>query len=526
MLANAPDEDDGFALITLSPPPVTEGRTPRDVTFVVDVSGSMSGAKIEQARAAGRQLLATLDARDRFRIIDFSTDVRSFRDGFVLASAANVRAGVTYLNALEAEGSTNIAGALRAALNDGERGTGNGDRDHGDEADDAEASALTARPSPLARLPLVLFVTDGEPTVGERDPQTIAAAAARARGRARIFTFGVGADVNVSLVEQLALEGRGTAHFVKPEESVERAVAIVATQLATPVVTDLTVRVECADTDNACVRLSKVMPGQPMDLFAGQDAVVLSRYSGSGAATLLFAGRSVRGPVRWSQRVSFPSRSRANGFIPRLWATRRVGWLSAQKRRGDGSSEVDAEIRELGERYGIPTEFTSYFVKEPGMVVTGNTRRADASRGVVGGFTARPVAPTSVSAPREEAFKRAKASQSQRDVSSLSAADALDASAESAQGAAGGTRRVGSRVMTRVNETWVDSGHRTGVRTVRVRAYSDAWFAIIAKVPELGPVLAIGDRVIVAGRTLSIEVASDGAETLGSAELASIAAGW
>ena len=117
LLTSAPGEDDGFALITLSPPPLGGGRTPRDVTFVVDVSGSMSGVKIEQARAAGRQLLGTLDPSDRFRIIDFSTDVRSFRDGFVFASAANVRAGVKYVNELEAEGSTNIAGALRAALN-------------------------------------------------------------------------------------------------------------------------------------------------------------------------------------------------------------------------------------------------------------------------------------------------------------------------------------------------------------------------------------------------------------------------
>lgn len=528
MLANAPGDGDGFALITLSPPPATEGRTPRDVTFVVDVSGSMSGAKIEQARAAGRQLLATLDSRDRFRIIDFSTDVRSFRNGFVFASAANVRAGVKYLNALEAEGSTNIAGALRAAL--GGAGTGDWGQGTGDDSDSGELSPspLTPHPSPLGRLPLVLFVTDGEPTVGERDPHAIAAAAAKARGRARIFTFGVGADVNVSLVEQLALEGRGTAHFVKPEESVERAVSIVAAQLATPVVTDLTVRVECPDSDNACVRLSKGMPGKPIDLFAGQDAVVLSRYSGSGAATLLFAGRSVRGPVRWSQRVSFPSRSRANAFIPRLWATRRVGWLSAEKRRGDGSSEVDAEIRELGERYGIPTEFTSYFVKEPGMVVTGNTRRRSATGGVAGGFgAAPPTAPMSATAPaREEAFRQAKASQLQRDVASLSAVDAIEASAESSQAAAGGTQRVGGRVFTRDNETWVDGGHRADARIVRIRAYSDAWFAIIARIPELGPALAIGDRVIVAGRTLSIEIAPNGAATLGSAELASIAAGW
>lgn len=530
MLAHAPDEADGFALITLSPPPVSGSRTPRDVTFVVDVSGSMSGAKIEQARAAGRQLLATLDARDRFRIIDFSTDVRTFRAGFVFATAANVRAGVRYLNALEAEGSTNIAGALRAAL---EQADGVPERrewaPEGGDGSDETALVLspdTRSPSRLGRLPLVLFVTDGEPTVGERDPGAIAAAAARSRGRARIFTFGLGSDVNVTLVEQLALEGRGTAHFVKPGESVERAVSVVASRLAMPVVTDLTVRVDCTDSE-VCVRLSRVMPGQPIDLFAGQDAVVLSRYSGGGAATLRFTGESVRGPVRWSQRVSFPSRSRSNAFVARLWATRRVGWLSAEKRRNGGSSEVDSEIRELGERYGIPTEFTSYFVREPGMVVTGDLRRGDRGAGVAIGGGAAPASAPPAALMRERAFKEASASQSQRDAVSLSAADALDTPADPAHAAgAVATRRAGGRVFARRNNAWVDNGHRADARTVRVRAYSDAYFALVARIPELGPMLALGDRVIVAGRTLSIEVTPDGAETLGGAELASIAAGW
>src|SRR3954467_6450948 len=142
LLANAPGNDDGFALITLSPPAVRPRAVPRDVTFVIDVSGSMSGQKIEQARSAGKQLLQTLSPMDRFRLIDFSSDVRTFRDDFSTATRENLRAAERYLDQLDAQGSTNISGAL-------------------DEA-------LSSRVQP-GRLPIVLFLTDGQPTVGERD---------------------------------------------------------------------------------------------------------------------------------------------------------------------------------------------------------------------------------------------------------------------------------------------------------------------------------------------------------------------
>ena len=202
MLPYAPGNEDAFALITVSPPAQRpEDATPRDVTLVLDISGSMSGRKIEQARAAGHQLLGTLRTTDRFRLIDFSSDVHTFRDDFVNATPQNVRDATRYLDALEANGSTNIEGALREAL----------------------------RPEPTrGRLPLILFVTDGEPTIGDRNPDHLAALASDANAHAsvtrRIFTFGLGSDVNVSLLDQLALDGRGTSQFVRPDESVERMV--------------------------------------------------------------------------------------------------------------------------------------------------------------------------------------------------------------------------------------------------------------------------------------------------------------
>ena len=484
VLTYAPAREDGFALITLSPPAIAPRVTDRDVTLVLDVSGSMSGVKIKQARAAGLQLLTTLGPSDRFRLIDFSTDVRTFRDEFAYATAENVRAASRYLESLDASGSTNISGALEEAL----------------------------RPSVTAgRMGLVLFVTDGEPTVGERDPEAIAARVSSLRGSRRIFSFGVGADLNVTLVERLALEGRGTAQFVRPNESVERAVSIVASRLTSPVVTDMRVYADG-------VRLLKTHPSQPSDIFAGQDFVMLARYDNSGSTRLRFEGRTASGPVQWTSRVVFPSSSRENSFIARLWATQRIGFLSAEKRRNGGSSEVDDEIRQLGEQYGIPTEFSSYLVVEPGMDPRrqlGNATLHMDQAVVTGAAAAAPSA-------KAGSFEAARASAAQRSAITLSAVDEASGLAKDDKS----VRREGNKLFTLRDSVWTDTGLKDSMQRVRVRAYSTAYFRILELLPELREPLALGDRVIVAGRSIAIEIAPTGVETLTDRELSDLQSKW
>src|ERR1041385_4598327 len=137
-------------------------------------------------------------------------------------------------------------------------------------------------------------------------------------------------------------------------------VGIVANRLVGPVLTDVRVHVEGND-----LRLSRMLPGESSDIFADRDLSLVARYTGHGRARVVVEGRRGTTPVTWTSTVEFPDRERENSFVARLWATQRVGYLSAEKRRNGGSSELDAEIRALGERYGIPTEFTSYLVQEP-----------------------------------------------------------------------------------------------------------------------------------------------------------------
>jgi Ca-activated chloride channel family protein len=500
MLPYAERGEQGFALITVTPPSdLARNRAPRDVTFVIDVSGSMSGRKLEQAKAAGRRLLQTLSEQDRFRLIDFSTDVHTFRDDYVFATQANLSSALRYLDNLDARGSTNISGALDEALR-GSRSS----------FDDARESA---------RLPLVLFMTDGAPTVGDRDPATIAARAARLRGDARVFTFGLGADVNVALIEQLALEGRGTAHFVRPEENVERTVELVAPRLRQPLLTDGRVSV---DGDN--VRLSRMYPSSQADVFAGQDLVLLARYEGSGNARVVVTGRAAGSSdrtIRWTREVSFPREERDNAFVPRLWATQRIGWLSAEKRRNGSSPEIDDEIRRLGERFGIPTEFTSYLVQEPGMVANQDRlRRRDVpfdQAGSAGGRGA--MAPSAAPAPTV-VFEQARKASAQREARSMAAADAAVSEQVS-----GEVRRAGTRMFVRDGDRWVDSRLKSELQVYKVKAYSRTYFALLEQIPELREAFAVADHVLVAGKSAAIEVVDDAAD-LTDSDIRKLVTSW
>jgi Ca-activated chloride channel family protein len=490
VLAHRPDPDSGgFALITVTPPPATARAIPRDLTFVVDVSGSMRGQKLDQAKAAGRRLLASLHPGDRFRLVDFSTDVREFRDGFVAATPENLRAATAYLDGLVAEGSTNISGALDAALDGG-----------------------TVR----GHLPLVVFVTDGEPTVGERNADAIAALAARRRGESRVFTVGVGTGVNAALVEQLAVEGHGTAHFVRNDESVERAISLLASRLSMPVLTE--VRIAARG-----VRLRQAQPAFPVDIFAGQDLVVLARYDGSGVARVTVEGRGAAGPVTWSTTASFPVRERANAFIPRLWAAQRLGWLAAEKRKAGATPELDAEIASLGARYGIPTEFSSYLVLEPGardIARRGDVLTASAGVPMPGALKAAANGGNQSAGPpaAEARFESARQAAARRDTRSLADLDAASLPA--------GTRLVGNRRFRERNGVWTDLGYTDSVRVVNVKAYSPLYFELADRLPGMRDILALGDAILACGRTVAIEVGTTGLERMSEGELAVLQLAW
>jgi hypothetical protein len=190
--------------------------------------------------------------------------------------------------------------------------------------------------------------------------------------------------------------------------------------------------------------------------------------------------------------------------------------LSAERRLHGASPEVDEEIRTLGERYGIPTEFTSYLVLEPQMRL----------RAANGGAApaAMPVADA-----RGQRFEAAKAASAQRMVSSVAAMDSMSVAAAPAaerRDAAVSVRRIDARTFTLRDGVWIDQRHRAATPTTKIKAFSKAYFDLVAALPELRPAFALGTRVIVVGRARAIELSDDGVETLSASAMAALVKEW
>ncbi len=498
--ARADDRGERHALVIVSPPRETPRPMPRDITLVLDVSGSMRGRKMTQAIAAGHALLETLRTGDRFRLIAFADDVEAHAPELVAVTSSSLRAAKRWLDDLDARGGTNIGDALRTALRRSDT------RDlHG------------------TRLPLVLLVTDGQPTTGLRAAAILDSTPVW-RGDTRVFTFGVGADVDASLVEQLALGGRGAAHFVRPEESVERAVSLVAQRLAAPLLADVRVTVDGG-------QMRQLYAPHGADLMAGQELVFLARYTGAASGRVRVTGISDGVTRTMHAPYTFAARDTMNGFVPRLWAVQRVAALDAERRRHGASAELDAELRALGERYGVPTPLTSYLVLEP----SADRRRDGAPMPVApsarGGTGAKVAAPAPAPMPQSMAFESARRAAEQRSVVTMSAADAMLAADDAAPGTSGRTRVVKGTVFDLVDSTWTDRRLITDRAwrpevTVRVRPFSPAWLAVARTLPSLREPLALGDRVRVRGARALVEVAPDGVEQLDAAVLDRLAARW
>lgn len=475
VLAHAPRGEDGFVLLLLAPPAGSrEAAAGRDLTLVVDVSGSMSGQKMEQARAALRQALGALNPRDRFRVITFSNGVRSFRDGFAAATPETVAEARRFVDGLVATGGTNLAGAIETAL--GERG-------------DNE------------RRGVIVLLTDGLPSVGEMQPDRIAATAAGRIGTTRVFTVGIGHDVNTYLLDRLAVEGRGSATYVPPGADVETAVGGILTKLSHPALVDLRIV-------DAPVRFAELAPGTLPDLFYGEELVVLARYQGQGDGPVVIEGTRNGRRERFSLAGRFPRQDDRNEFIPPLWAARRVGELTRQIRLEGRNPELISRIRDLGLRYGILTEYTSYLVLEPGALAD---RRPDA---------APPAGATRAGQMTgERAFNQARASAAMGAAKSLRDAE-LEASfrleeAVVTGGFAGGaaapaTKRAGGRVFALRGDVWTDLAHRDSLPVTTILPFSRAYFALLRARPALRHALTAGAPIIVAGRRASLKVADGG----------------
>jgi len=497
VITHAPAGEDGYFLLYVTPPELSETqRIGRDLTLVVDVSGSMSGPKLVQAKAALHQVLGTLTLRDRFRLISFSSGVHAFRDGFTVADAAALDAARAWTSALVADGGTNIEGALQEALR-----TTRGDEARGD------------------NLRLLVFLTDGVPSVGQTQPERLAALAAQQAATTRVFTIGIGPDVNTYLLERMAQDGRGSADFVPPDGNVEQTVGSLARKLRAPALVDLQVV-------SSPARIVSLEPMRLPDLFAGQELVVLGRYQGSGTGPLVIEGRRDGQRVRVSTTVEFAARDDDHEYVSTLWAARRIGALTRTMRLEGSTPARIEEIRALALRHGIVTEYTAYLVQEPVIMSAQTLAGGNLRRGGPGGTAL--AAPSIAAAPPASAqtgvgaFQVAQTSADYASANSASEArkfsERAQARSESAMSKETRERVIGGRRFAPHGTGWSDVNQRAQ-RIVTVEAFSPAYFAVLKAMPELRDAIALGDDVLVAGTRVSVRIHRTGQTTMAGSDL-------
>ncbi len=483
LATHGPAGEDGYFMLTLSPGEARGTALPRDITAVVDVSGSMSGEKLDQAKAALRQLISSLAERDRFRLVAFSNRVRVHRSEWTRVNGTDIRDAREWIENLSADGGTNIEGALTEAfrLESGE-----------------------------GRIPMVIFLTDGLPSVGEDNPERLAAQAEDARGDSRVFAFGVGYDVNTYLLDRLSDAGRGATQYVAPGADVEEAIGQLAAKIQHPVLADL----HLARTP---VELVEVYPERLPDLFAGEELVIFGRFeqlTRDSDGELVVAGHRNNSTERYSAEVQFLAHSETNDFIPRLWASRKLGYLTQSVRLNGPNDELIDEIRETALRYGLLSEYTSYLVQEPQAIAVGGSRR----RGPfpVGGVQATnaPAATPIRQSSGANAVMAAEEARARRDVST--AFDLDEADKMGLAGRAGGpnARHVAGRLFIEIEGLWTDMAHHDSVSVVGVEQFSEAYFKVLERIPELEHYVKEFGQVLVAGKEVSIKIGDEGEERL------------
>ncbi|MCC6875874.1 MAG: VWA domain-containing protein [Sandaracinaceae bacterium] len=521
LLTHRPPGEDGYFLAMIAPrSEVTEREiAAKEVVFVFDTSGSMAGDKIARARTALDYMLARLSPSDRFQLVRFSTDVEAFfdRELSVPATPENVARARWFANHFVPAGGTAIHPALQLAL----------------------------RSPPRADLPrIVVFLTDGMPTVGETDIVRIIEDTARSARATRLYAFGVGDDVNTSVLDALAPRTGGAGDYFRDGAELEQRMSAFYDRIAYPLLTDLALSFPG-------LAVYDVYPRDLGHLYRGGQLLVTGRYRGQGESQLRLEGRVAHERDRraFVFPVAFPPAEPRNEFLPRIWATRKIGFLLDAIRLQGESAELRDEVVQLAQRFGIVTPYTSYLVVEDPSILPPVLARAPSpaprlpepeesppSAGSGGGGGAQTEmdaardfhsfeqaimpapapdrapppransggggggggpAATSVRPPAPRLALPAPAGGQGEEGRRLARRLREMREAERSSSVPSATRFVAGRAFRSVQGAWVDGRYRREMSILRIRTNGDAYFQLLRDRPELRAALALGERVVV-----------------------------
>lgn len=467
---------DGYFMLSASPSIQINKNNieSKDITFILDVSGSMSGEKIEQAKKALLYCVNNLNAGDHFNIIRFSTEAYSLFKSLEKADKHNINQAKSFINDLQAIGGTNIEEAFNLAFKNYKES----ERPH-----------------------FVVFLTDGKPTIGEmNDDNLIKRILNSNKTNSRIFTFGIGNEINTHLLDKLTDATKAWRSYVSDEEDIEIKVSNFYDKIQSPVLSNLKL-----DFEN--VEVYQSYPKDLPDLFKGSNLLVFGRFKGSGNVKVILTGKLNGQRKEFSLNKKLLNNDDEYNFIPPLWASRRIGHLLDLIRLNGENKELIDEVTSLAREHGIITPYTSYLIMEDEEIRIRSGRLVD-------GLQTLPPRPE-LKKENEADYFRMKDKSGRGSVEVSEEFQGLNSASNIKQTQQGNERlsytdsegnkrnltqqvkNVLGRAVYQQNKFWVDSElqKRETKNKKRIHFNSEEYYKLLNKEPETAQFLALGQNV-------------------------------
>ena len=468
---------DGYFLLTASPSFIIDDEQidPKDIVFVLDVSGSMVGDKLSQAKKSLLYCVNNLNKNDAFDIVRFSTEAYSLFGKVETADGTNINRAEKFINDLKAVGGTNIEEALNLALKE---------------------------KSNRNRTKIIVFITDGKPTIGETSDERLLKNIAKINSQnTRIFTFGIGNDLNTYLLDKITEQTKAYRTYISENEDIEIKISGFYDKVQSPVLTNLTLLV------GGNIKTFQTYPNNLPDLFKGSIVTIFGRYSGSGSSKITLSGNIKDEKKSFYLNADFTKNNDEYNFIPPLWASRRIGYLLDQIRLNGEDKELVDEITQLAREHGIVTPYTSYLIMEDEEI---RIRRNE----LVDDFQTLPPAPElrRESAADYNAMKQKSGNKSvtaSEEVQGLNYAGNI---ADTKQGSVRmnykdvngnemnltqQVRNIQGRAVYQSGKFWIDSGlqNQSVKNKKRIQFNSKEYFQLLKDKPDTSQFLSLGQNV-------------------------------
>ena len=467
---------DGYFMLSASPSIQINKNNieSKDITFILDVSGSMSGEKIEQAKKALLYCVNNLNTGDHFNIIRFSTEAYSLFKSLEKADNQNINQAKNFINDLQAIGGTNIEEAFNLAFKNYKE---------------------SAHPH------FIVFLTDGKPTIGEmNDDKLVKRILNSNKTNSRIFTFGIGDEINTHLLDKLTEATKAWRTYVSDEEDIEIKVSNFYDKIQSPILSNLKLDFENID-------IYQTYPKDLPDLFKGSNLIVFGRFKGTGKVKVTLSGKLNGQRKEFSLNKKLLNNDDEYNFIPPLWASRRIGHLLDLIRLNGENKELIDEVASLAREHGIITPYTSYLIMEDEEIRIRRGRLVD-------GLQTLPPRPE-LKKENEADYFRMKDKSGRGSVEVSEEFQGLNSASNIKQTQQGNVRlsytdsegnkrnltqqvkNVLGRAVYQQNKFWVDSElqKRETKNKKRIKFNSDEYYTLLNKEPETAQFLALGQNV-------------------------------